>query len=163
MKKDFLLIVAIYLLACLGVMPYVKWYVDNPDSLQYINIAHHILDGRLTLAINGYWSPLITWFLAPFILIFNDGIIAFKYLQMAIGVFVIRKWLIFLVFVDVEEKWKRVLGFVIFPFIVSYSLLNLTPDLLFVGILFALIIELIRWLDKQTDGSSLGKSGSIVF
>ncbi|MBK6988564.1 MAG: hypothetical protein IPH33_10215 [Bacteroidetes bacterium] len=59
----------------------------------------------------------------------------------------------FLVFVDVEEKWKRVLGFVIFPFIVSYSLLNLTPDLLFVGILFALIIELIRWLDKQTDGS----------
>ena len=163
MKKDFLLIVAIYLLACLGVMPYVKWYVDNPDSLQYINIAHHILDGRLTLAINGYWSPLITWFLAPFILIFNDGIIAFKYLQMAIGVFVIRKWLIFLVFVDVEEKWKRVLGFVIFPFIVSYSLLNLTPDLLFVGILFALIIELIRWLDKQTDGSSLGKLGALLF
>ncbi|MBP6532352.1 MAG: hypothetical protein KA285_03660 [Bacteroidia bacterium] len=163
MKKDFLLIVAIYLLACLGIMPFVKWYVDNPDSLQYINIAHHILDGRLTLAINGYWSPLITWLLAPFILIFSDGIVAFKYLQMAIGIFVIRKWLMFLVFVDVVEKWKRVLGFVITPFIVSYSLLNLTPDLLFVGILFALIIEFIKWLEKQTDGSSLGKLGGLLF
>jgi len=163
MKKDFLLLIAIYLLACLGIMPYVKWYVDNPDSLQYINIAHHILDGRLILAINGYWSPLITWLLAPFILIFSDGIIAFKYLQMAIGIFVIRKWLMFLVFVDVDEKWKRVLGFMITPFIISYSLLNLTPDLLFVGILLSLIVELIRWLDKQSDGSKIGKLGAVLF
>ncbi len=163
MKKDFLLIIAIYLLACLGIMPYVKWYVDNPDSLQYISIAHHILDGRLSLAINGYWSPLISWLLAPFIYFFNDGIVAFKYLQMAIGIFVIRKWLMFLVFVEVDDKLKRFLGFVIIPFIVSYSLLNLSPDLLFVGILFSLIIELIRWLDKQTDGSSLGKLGALLF
>lgn len=163
MKKDFLLIIAIYILACLGVMPYVKWYVDNPDSLQYINIAHHILDGRLTLAVNGYWSPLITWLLAPFILIFSDGIVAFKYLQMAIGIFVIRKWLLFLVFVDIEIKWKRFLGFVIIPFMVSYSLLNLTPDLLFVGILLSLIVELIRWLDKQSDGSKIGKLGAGLF
>lgn len=147
----------------MAVMPFVKWYADNPDSLQYINLAQHILDGRLSLAINGYWSPLITWLLTPFMLFFDDGIVAFKFLQMAIGVFVIRKWLSFLMFVDIEEKWKRYLGFVIIPFIVSYSLLNLTPDLLFVGLLFSLIIELIRWLDKQTDGSKLGKLGALLF
>ena len=82
---------------------------------------------------------------------------------MAIGIFVIRKWLMFLVFVDVDEKWKRVLGFMITPFIISYSLLNLTPDLLFVGILLSLIIELIRWLDKQSDGSKIGKLGAVLF
>ncbi|MBK8364923.1 MAG: hypothetical protein IPL24_15040 [Bacteroidetes bacterium] len=68
MKKDSLLIIALYLLACMAVMPFVKWYVDNPDSLQYINVVQHILDGRFSLAVNGYWSPLISWFLLPFMI-----------------------------------------------------------------------------------------------
>ncbi|MBK6400090.1 MAG: hypothetical protein IPF75_18025 [Bacteroidetes bacterium] len=163
MKKDSLLIIALYLLACMAVMPFVKWYIDNPDSLQYINVVQHILDGRFSLAVNGYWSPLISWFLLPFMIFFDDGIVAFKFLQMAIGIFVIGKWLTFLTFVDIDIKWKRYLGFAIIPFMVSYSLLNLTPDLLFVGFLFALIIELIRWLDKQSDGSKIGKIGALLF
>lgn len=163
MKKDLILIIAIYLLACMAVMPYVKWYVDNPDSLQYVNIAHHILEGRFETCINGYWGPLISWLLVPFILFFDDGIVAFKFLQMAIGIFVIGKWLSFLTFVELDIKWKRYLGFAIIPFMVSYSLLNLTPDLLFVGFLFALIIEFIRWLDKKSDGSRIGKIGALLF
>ena len=163
MKKDLLLIIAIYLLACMAVMPYVKWYVDNPDSLQYVNIAHNILEGRFATSINGYWGPLISWVLVPFILFFDDGIVAFKFLQMAIGVFVIMRWLSFLMFVDVNEKWKRFLGFAIVPFMVSYSLLNLTPDLLFMCLLFSLMIELIMWLEKQSDGSRIGKTGALMF
>ncbi len=163
MKKDLLLIIAIYLLACMAVMPYVKWYVDNPDSLQYVNIAHHILEGRFATSINGFWGPLISWLLVPFILFFDDGIVAFKFLQMAVGIFVIMRWLRFLMFVDVNEKWKRFLGFAIVPFMVSYSLLNLTPDLLFMGLLFSLMIELIKWLEKQSEGSRIGKSGALMF
>lgn len=163
MKKDLFLIIAVYLLACMAVMPYVKWYVDNPDSLQYVNIAHHILEGRFTTAINGYWGPLISWLLIPFILFFDDGIVAFKFLQMAVGIFVIMRWLRFLMFVDVNEKWKRYLGFAIVPFMVSYSLLNLTPDLLFMGLLFSLMIELIKWLEKQSDGDRIGKTGALMF
>ncbi len=163
MKKDFLLIAAVYLLACTAVMPFVKWYVDNPDSLQYVSIAHHILGGRWALAVNGYWSPLISWMLVPFIYIFDDGIIAFKYLQMAIGVYVIAKWLSFLSLTEIEDKWKRVLGFAIIPFVISYSLNNLTPDLLFVGILFALIVAIIRWLEKQSDGQKIGQLGALLY
>ena len=163
MKKDFLLIIAIYILACTAVMPFVKWYVDNADSFQYLSIAHHILDGHLSVAINGYWGPLISWLLVPFILIFDDGIVAFKYLQIAIGIFVIMKWLSFLVFIDLEIKWKRVLGFAIIPFLISYSLINLTPDLLFVGVLLTFIIELINWLDKKSDGRKIGIIGALLF
>ena len=163
MKKDFLLIAAVYLLACTAVLPFVKWYVDNPDSLQYVSIAHHILGGRWALAVNGYWSPLISWMLVPFIYIFDDGIIAFKYLQMAIGVYVIAKWLSFLSLTEIEDKWKRVLGFAIIPFVISYSLNNLTPDLLFVGILFALIVAIIRWLEKQSDGQKIGQLGALLY
>lgn len=163
MKRDFPLISALFILACLAVMPYVKWYADNPDSLQYISIANHIIEGRWTLAINGYWSPLITWLLTPFILIFGDGIIAFKYLQIAIGIFVITQWISFLNLTSIDIKWKRILGFALIPFMVSYSLLNLTPDLLFLGILLALLVELISWLDKKSDGSKLGKLGGLLF
>ena len=155
-KRDQILISALYLLACAWVWPFVRYYVDNPDSFQYISIAEHIIKGKWQFVFNGYWSPIISWLLAPFVVLFKDGIDAFKYLQIVIGLFVISQWWKFLSLVNIPLQIKKAIGYGCIPFVVNFALINLTPDLLFVGILLAYIIALVNWLEKKSDGSELG-------
>ena len=162
-KRDQILISALYLLTCAWVWPFVRYYVDNPDSFQYISIAEHIIKGKWQFVFNGYWSPVISWLLAPLIVLFKDGIDAFKYLQIIIGLFVISQWLKLLSFVNIPLQIKKVIGYACIPFVLNFALINLTPDLLFVGILLAYIIALVNWLEKKSDGSELGGYGAALY
>lgn len=162
-KRDVFLITAVYLLVCAWVWPYVRFYADNADSFQYISIAEHIIKGKWQYIFNGYWSPLISWLLAPFLVFFKDGITAFKYLQILIGVFTIRNWLRFLSLTNFEIRIQKALSYAIIPFVISYALLNLTPDLLLVTITLSFLVQLIHWLEKRSDGSELGKYAVLLY
>ncbi len=37
----------------------------NPDGVSYVQIARHCAEGRFHLAVNSWWAPLLSWFLAP--------------------------------------------------------------------------------------------------
>ncbi|HEY0594048.1 MAG TPA: hypothetical protein VGF40_19915 [Thermoanaerobaculia bacterium] len=39
----------------------------NPDAIAYLQIARHVADLRFDLALNGYWGPLLSWLMAPFL------------------------------------------------------------------------------------------------
>src|SRR5687767_10061499 len=88
MKSNFLLV--IYLLFAVLLYPFLKYYVDSADTLQYITIAKNYSTGNFADAINSFWSPLITWLLVPFILLGIEPVFAFKILQVIIGVFTLR-------------------------------------------------------------------------
>lgn len=162
-KRDRLLIVAIYLLVCAWVWPFVRYYVDNADSFQYISIAEHIVKGKWQFAVNAYWSPLVSWLLAPYLMICEDGVAAFKYLQIVLGVFVLLQWIDFLALTKMDVRVQRIVAYAIIPFVVNYGLMNLTPDLLFVGVMLSFINALINWLEKKNDGETLGWYGGILF
>ena len=162
-KRDRLLIVAGYLLVCVWVWPFVRYYVDNADTFQYISIAEHLVKGKWQYAINAYWSPLISWLLAPYLMVCRNGINAFKYLQIIIGVFVLLQWIQFLMLTTLDARRQRIIAYASIPFIVNFSLLNLTPDLLFVGIMLSFMNALIFWLEKKNDGSALGWYGGLLF
>jgi hypothetical protein len=117
----------------------VRWYADNPDTFQYLAIAGKYLSGDLSHAINGYWSPLISWLLIIPISIFSDDLLAFKILQCLIGLFVLFQWTSFIYKTTIKEGLKKVLAFFVIPFVLNYSLLNATPDLLFMGILLMIM------------------------
>ncbi|MBL0104831.1 MAG: hypothetical protein IPP51_14360 [Bacteroidetes bacterium] len=92
MKSPFSLNSAIYLLLCVFVMQYAAWYADNPDSFQYLVIARHYVHGDFQQAVNGCWSPLISWLLVPFVAVGLNGVLAFKILQILIGLFTVSQW-----------------------------------------------------------------------
>lgn len=139
MKNPFLSACIFYLFASAIIFPYVRWYADNPDTFQYLAIASKYCSGDWSHAVNGYWSPMISWLLTIPLLFFNDQLLAFKILQVLIGVFTLWQWNRLLNKTSIRKSRKNILVFVFIPFIIDYSLLNATPDLLFMGLLFMLI------------------------
>ena len=39
----------------------------NSDGIAYLRIASYYADGRFDLAVSGYWGPMLSWLMAPFI------------------------------------------------------------------------------------------------
>src|SRR6266496_4293123 len=39
----------------------------NPDGIAYMRIASYYASGRMDLAISGYWGPLLSWLLVPWL------------------------------------------------------------------------------------------------
>ena len=48
----------------------------NPDGLAYMRIAEYYLRGQSALAISGYWGPLLSWLIVPWLLVFDDPLLA---------------------------------------------------------------------------------------
>ncbi len=48
----------------------------NPDAVSYIRDAQHIAQGRFGDSVSGYWSPLISWCIAPWIYMGADALYA---------------------------------------------------------------------------------------
>ena len=139
MKKPFLSACIFYLLSAAIIFPYVRWYADNPDTFQYIAIAQKYLSGDWTHAVNGYWSPLISVLLIIPILIFENDLLAFKILQLLTGIFTLCQWSNLLNKIPLRNNLRIILLFISIPFFLDYALLNCTPDLLFMGLLFLLL------------------------
>jgi hypothetical protein len=70
---------ALVVLAIAGaaLMPTFRWHL-SPDGVSYLSIAEHLVAGRWSAVANGYWSPLLSWSLAPFLLVGVDPLPATK-------------------------------------------------------------------------------------
>lgn len=90
-------------------------------------------------AINGYWSPLICWLLVIPLTLIKVELFAFKILQFIIGMFALYQWYCLIKKAPVSERQKKTLLFFSIPFLLSYALLNATPDLLFMAELLMLM------------------------
>ena len=52
----------------------------NPDGVAYLRIADYYLSGDLGKAVSGYWSPLYSWLLVPWLAAGVPGLLATKLL-----------------------------------------------------------------------------------
>jgi hypothetical protein len=48
----------------------------NPDAISYLRIAGYYLHGQTDLMVSGVWGPLLSWLIAPLLLVFDDGLLA---------------------------------------------------------------------------------------
>ncbi|MEZ5079059.1 MAG: hypothetical protein R2878_00045 [Thermoleophilia bacterium] len=49
-----------------GALAWVSRDQVNPDGVAYVSVARHYGSLELRTAVNGYWSPLLSWLLTPF-------------------------------------------------------------------------------------------------
>lgn len=155
----------LYTLGLAAILPYAFYYINNPDSFQYISIAQKLADGHFALAINGYWSPMISWLLAIPVFFGMDGVIAFKLLQCIIAFFCIDAWFSLLSLMGFGSKYKRLLGIAIIPFVLSYSILILTPDFLFLTLSLYIINIFLKneWMNSRRGVLRLGFLGACLY
>ena len=155
----------LYVLSLAAVLPYAFCYVNNPDAYQYISIARKIAEGHFSLSINGYWSPLISWLMSVPIFFGIGSIAAFKLVQVLIGFFTIKAWLRLLEFFGFENWNRKILGLVIIPFVLNYSILNPTADLLFLTLLLFVLNVFLQneWMNSRRASVKLGLLGACLY
>ncbi len=113
-------------------------YVFDVDGIGYIGAAKQYALGNYKLAVNGYWSPLHSWLIIPFIKL---GVLpenAFKISNafMSIGCLVVLH-LIIQKF-EINDWIKSAIQYSFVFILLSYTSYELAADLLLVFILFLL-------------------------
>ncbi len=83
--KVILITLMMYLFMVWFLFPYFKYSIE-PDGIAYIQVAKHYVNGDFLTAINGYWSPLISWLLIPFIYLGLPTLLSFKILNILVGI-----------------------------------------------------------------------------
>ncbi|GEM_PF-2381910 len=141
-------------------------YQINPDATSYIQIAKHYAAGDIRQAINGYWSPLLSWLLVPFVWLHIDLQLAAKIISLtaSLGTLLIVWYLL------TKQKiiWWISATILI---IASALLLNwtlagpITGDLLFLLFVFITPILTVRLLKNPSifNAFLLGMAGSLIY
>src|SRR2546428_538422 len=44
----------------------------NSDAVAYMRVAQYYLSGQTDLMISGYWGPMLSWLIVPWLLVFAD-------------------------------------------------------------------------------------------
>lgn len=155
-------------LAALGATLIVRWFNTqlNPDAVSYITIAQKYASGDIAHAINGYWGPLLSILMVPFLWVHVDPIIAAKFVSLsaAIGTLVVVYWFL------IKRAVSRVivglsclaLAAIMFTW---FSSDPITPDTLFafIGVLVAVLS--VQFVNRPTglNGALLGAGGATLY
>src|SRR5258706_3649627 len=74
-------------------------YEITPDGISYISVAQKYLDGNFSDAINGFWGPLLSWLLVPFLAVGIPSLLAPEVVLLVTGAFaIVGAWLLSLRF-----------------------------------------------------------------
>jgi hypothetical protein len=142
MKKSFLtspgfyltIMLVLYVTAGTLLVGYYRYQI-NPDGISYISIAQKYLNGDYHNAINGWWGPMYSWLLVPFLCIIPDGLLAAKILGLAVGIFIILAlWRLSYRF-EMAESIRITILFAAIPVVLSFAFSDITPDLILTAIL----------------------------
>ncbi len=124
----------IYLVAGAILLKFYRYQI-NPDGISYISIAQKYLAGNFGDAVNGYWSPLLSFLMIPFLALRIEPLLAAKILNFGIGAVCI--WAFAALARDlVLSVWiRRTILLAMIPIILSFATYFITPDLLIATLL----------------------------
>lgn len=164
---DLILILTTYSLLALISMHFYL-YKTGGDEIAYINIAHAYVTGNWGAAINGYWSPLYSWLMAPFFLFGftpSYGVHISKILSLIIGIFTMICVNLLLNTFKMNKNIKRVTLISLIPVVLYFALMYNTPDLLVTSILFTYlsIIFSPNYCNNPINGILCGFIGMLAY
>lgn len=119
----------IFALVYLCLLPMFQYKIVS-DMVSYLTIGKNIAAGHFFESVNGYWSPLISWLVAPLMLLGIEGVLAYKLWNLVAG---------FIVLVQAYQvassytpiTWQRLVVPLLFiPNLLYFSLCNATPDII---------------------------------
>ena len=84
MPKESMAMVLLYSIGAGLLFPWVRYRID-PDTISYISIAQKYLRGEWTDAVNGFWGPLYSWLLVPFLAAGSDPMSSVAVLSIVLG------------------------------------------------------------------------------
>jgi len=149
-----------------------RFNLSNVDGISYISIAKQYAEGLTSYAVNGYWSPLVSWLMAPFIALGVEPLFSFMLVN-AISAIVGTSAAMALVWrITRGHFWATSIIFVVTFSLYLSQALTITPDSWVVTwtTLFAwTLIEVDKRLhpgtirDRIIGGAAIGAMGAVGY
>jgi hypothetical protein len=156
-----LLVFLIYWILTLSTYQYIRL---TADSTLYLSIAEKYLRWEFMDAINGYWGPMLSWLLIPFLYFGSSHVFAINTLDLIFCLFTITGiWKLSLK-VEMNENVRSAVVLSSFPIVFFYSLVQ-PFDLLLICILvyYLSIVFSNNYPERITNGIASGVLGSIAY
>ncbi len=110
----------------------------SADSTLYLNIAEKYIRGDFSNAINGYWGPMLSWLLAPFLYAGASPVFAINAINLFTGLFTIAGvWILSFRF-EITEKIRSAILISLLPIMMFVSIIEPFDFLLLCFIIFYL-------------------------
>jgi hypothetical protein len=118
----------------LAVAGWRNWLQLNPDAVAYCRIAGYYANGQLDWAVTGYWGPLLSWLMVPWLKLGCGPLVAARVVMAGSAVvFLVGAGAVFRAF-----RLPRVAlltgAWVAAGWSVFWSVRNISPDLLMAGL-----------------------------
>ncbi len=129
--------IGVYILLFIFCLPFYR-YVFDVDAIGYIGAAKQYIAGNYQLAINGYWPPLHSWIILPFI---KMGLLpedAFKYSNGLIAMGSLYALHLLLHKIELTDRLKASILFTSIVIFLHFTFYELAADLLLVFLLLLL-------------------------
>jgi len=156
--------VAVYLIAGIALIPFFRYQV-NTDGISYLSIAEKYLQGNFRDAVNGYWAPLLSWLLAPALIIVRDRFLAMRIVSLFIGLFTLIVFMHAARVFRLKGWIRRAISLAVIPPILYYANIQFTSDLLLAG-MFLLYVTLVmdsRYLEDPRRAALVGMSAAFCY
>lgn len=147
-QNKFWVLASLLAVLMLAWVSYQNRFELNPDGVAYLSIAEHYAGGRWHDAINAYWSPLLSWMMAPFILFGLSAQTAFSVVNFFTGSFILLfgSWYLARV---IKNRAAAIIYFILaLPVAIYLMTVNVTPDVLVVAWMLS-AVAIFSWALKQ--------------
>lgn len=133
---------------------YVTRHMLNPDGVSYIEVARYYADFNIAHAINGYWSPLVSWLLTPSFWLGLDPLYTFRALNAALAVLIVALFLAVLNWHKRVSTQQQLLQAIFVSGVgilaATWSGFLVTPDLLSAAVMLLALLCLTRFQQQPS-------------
>lgn len=142
-RYNLLLAGGIYLLLFTLLLPFYKQVFDV-DGVGYSLVAQHVAEGNFTRAINGFWSPLHSWIIAPFITTGIPVELLFYYSNAVISLVLLWQLKKFFRYFQFTDEVSTVLLLTSVIMLLQFSFFELAADILLLPFLMGYLLLVVR-------------------
>lgn len=126
----------IYVVLAIILLPRYQYQI-NPDGVSYIGIAQKYMHLDFANAVNGFWGPMLSWLLVPFLKLGTAPLLSAKFLSLSVGLLVLWQSNVFFKILNIEDHSRKVLMVLMAVVALYFALSVITPDILIVYFILA--------------------------
>lgn len=129
----------------LAAMGWLRRHALNPDGVAYLRIAGYYTHGRTDLAVSGYWGPLLSWLMMPWLAVGMSPLVAARMVMaLTAVVFLLGCLAIFRAF-QLPARWQVWGAWLAAAVSVCWSVENISPDLLAAGLIGFAFSQMVKF------------------
>ncbi len=125
---------ALYIVLFALHLPLYRYSMD-PDGISYLNMANRYANNGFVDSVNGYWSPLGSWLLVPFIKAGLEPVITLKIINGILGLLSLFSCISLQNKFNIHPVLKKIMPYAFVALLLSFCFHELFADLLLVFLL----------------------------